>query len=141
MRARNPGHGFTLLWVWQKLVVYSGMSSGLRLYIWLAGASLGTALLWQHLVLPASSPQGFAIHFYQHVLGRIDGRPCPSYPVCSLYARQALHEHGLLLGSWLIVDRLIHEGGDLQGGSWRIIEGEKRLYDPLWRNDFWMGVK
>jgi len=115
-----------------------GQSSVLRLYVWLAGASLGAALLWQSVALPASSPQSYVIHFYQHMLGQMDGRACPSYPVCSVYARQAINQHGLLLGSWLALDRLIHENNDLQHGPWRVFEGEKRLYDPLWRNDFWI---
>ena len=114
------------------------LNSVVRLYIWLAGASLGAALLLQSVALPASSPQSYVIHFYQHVLGQMDGRACPSYPVCSVYARQAINQHGLLLGSWLALDRLIHENSDLQHGPWRVFEGEKRLYDPLWRNDFWI---
>lgn len=117
------------------------LSSVIRLYVWLAGSSLGAALLWQSVALPASSPQSFAIHFYQHVLGQMDGRACPSYPVCSVYARQAMNKHGLLLGSWLALDRLIHENDDLQYGSWRVFEGEKRLYDPLFYNDFWINMK
>jgi hypothetical protein len=109
------------------------------LYTGLGGLSLGLALLWQNaFALPASRPQGLVVMFYQHVTGRLDGRPCPSYPVCSAYARQAIDKHGLLLGSWLALDRLIHENDDLALGPWRIFEGQKRLYDPLSRNDFWL---
>jgi len=115
--------------------------TSLRLYAGMAGASLAVALLWQSFGMPAMTPQGTGIYFYQHVLHQLDGRPCPSYPVCSVYARQAITRHGLLLGSWLALDRLIHENNDLQHGIWQTFEGEKRLYDPLARNDFWIRGK
>jgi putative component of membrane protein insertase Oxa1/YidC/SpoIIIJ protein YidD len=117
------------------------MSSGIRLYAGLAGASLAVAMLWQSFTVQAVTPKGIAIHFYQHVLRQLDGRSCPSYPVCSVYARQAINQYGLLLGSWLALDRLIHENDDLQHGIWHEFEGEKRLYDPLSRNDFWLNIK
>ena len=88
--------------------------------------------------MPTTSPQLFAIHSYQQLIGDLDGRSCPAYPVCSLYARQALSEHGWLVGSWLMLDRLIHEAGDLKHGPRIVFEGERRLYDPLSRNDFWL---
>ncbi|MDQ6968859.1 MAG: membrane protein insertion efficiency factor YidD [Mariprofundaceae bacterium] len=109
--------------------------------LWYVGLMLSSILLlglWQQLRLPVSSPQSLAIHFYQHVLGKVDGRSCPSYPVCSVYARQAIQKHGWLVGSWLAMDRLIHESDDLKTDHWVIFEGEQRLYDPLNRNDFWL---
>ncbi len=118
-----------------KTVVTSG---SVRLYLGLALASLLLAWGWKSFSLPAGSPHLFGMHFYQHVIGRLDGRSCPSYPVCSVYARQALDEHGWLFGSWLIMDRLIHEADDLQHGPWIVFEGETRLHDPLSRNDFWL---
>ncbi len=75
---------------------------------------------------------------YQRWLGHLDGRPCPSYPVCSLYAKQALAMHGPLLGSWLMLDRLIHEADDVRRGPWVMAVDGQRLYDPLKRNDFWL---
>jgi len=75
---------------------------------------------------------------YQRWLGHLDGRPCPSYPVCSLYAKQALDMHGPLLGSWLMLDRLIHEADDVRRGPWVMAVDGQRLYDPLNRNDFWL---
>ena len=60
------------------------ISSGIRLYAGLAGASLAVALLWQALAVPTTTPQQIVMHFYQHVLRQIDGRACPSYPVCWL---------------------------------------------------------
>jgi len=111
-----------------------------RLYLILALISLIMAGVWQGMRFPVTTPQSFAIHFYQHGLGHLDGRSCPSYPVCSAYARQALQQHGWIIGSWLAMDRLIHENDDLSHsqGHEIVFEGEKRLYDPLSRNDFWL---
>jgi len=109
-----------------------------RIYTLLAVSALMLALGWRSIGLPNASPDMFGIHFYQHVVGDLDGRPCPSYPVCSLYAKQALSQHGWLVGSWLMLDRLIHEADDLQHGPWIVVEGERRLHDPLSRNSFWL---
>ncbi len=110
----------------------------MMLYAGIAVASLVLGLFWKNFDLPASSPQGFGIHFYQHVLGHLDGRACPAYPVCSVYAREAISEHGFLVGSWLMIDRLIHETDDLAVGPWIHRDGKTKLYDPLGRNDFWL---
>ena len=114
------------------------MLTGLRIYLLLAAASFAGALLWQATTPLLSKPEAIAMHFYRHVVGDLDGRSCGSYPVCSSYAAQAVHRHGLLVGSWLAMDRLIHEAGDMEGGVWITLDGESRLYDPLSRNDFWL---
>jgi len=112
------------------------------LYMLLAAGSFGFAMLWQVVLPPLSSgPESMVMHFYRHVIGQMDGRSCPSSPVCSLYATQAVNKHGLLVGSWLAMDRLIHEHDDIQLGHWLTVDGEERLYDPLTRNDFWLGIK
>jgi len=107
-------------------------------YGMLALCSLMLAGLWHAMSVPAGRPQDFALAFYQHVLGHLDGRSCPSYPVCSVYARESIAKHGPVLGSWLAIDRLIHEAGDVHGKSIIVVRGEKRFYDPLARNDFWL---
>jgi hypothetical protein len=108
------------------------------IYAGLAAISITLAGIWQLASLPGGSPAEFPLRYYQNIIGHLDGRSCPSYPVCSLYARQAVERHGLLLGSMLIIDRLIHEADDLEHAHWVLVEGEKRLYDPLSRNDFWI---
>jgi len=112
----------------------------MRVYLALATASLALAMLWQSLLLPATTTQTLPIFFYQHLIGSLDGRSCPSYPVCSVYTHQAMQHYGLLLGSWLMLDRLIHEGDDLQRGPWIIVDGKMRLHDPLERNAFWLDI-
>jgi len=108
------------------------------LYAVLAAASLPVAWLWQVAGLPPHDPAAFPIQFYQRVIGPVDGRRCPASPVCSRYAREAIAAHGLWIGSWLTLDRLIHEGGDLREGRWVMVEGQRRLDDSLARNDFWL---
>jgi len=88
-----------------------------------------------------SGPQHVFMHFYRHGLGQMDGRSCPSYPVCSFYATQAVNQYGLLVGSWLAMDRIIHEHDDIQHGNWLRINGEERLYDPVARNAYWLKKK
>lgn len=118
------------------------MFSALKVYAILACSSLIAAILWHNMRLPVTTPQSFMIHFYQHSLGSVDGRSCPSFPVCSAYAREAFQYHGWLQASWLVMDRLIHEADDLQAdalvGHTIVVDGEGRLYDPLSRNDFWL---
>lgn len=104
----------------------------------LACISLGLALIWKQVSFPPMAPHQFGIHFYQHVVGELDGRSCGSYPVCSSYAKEAFAEHGWLIGSWLMLDRLIHEAGDAEQGPYIMVEGQRRLYDPLSRNDAWL---
>jgi len=111
----------------------------LRAYLFLATASLFLATGWVQTFHSASvAPQSFPIQFYQQVIGSLDGRSCPSFPVCSQYASQAINQYGLLIGSWLTLDRLIHEADDLQLGPWLYVAGTKRLNDPIKRNAFWL---
>jgi len=112
----------------------------LRVYLMLAAVSLVGGMFWSLDSAPrAATMQGLVAGWYPRLIGERDGRSCPSYPVCSLYARQAVMRHGLLLGSWIALDRLIHEGGDLVRGPFVRVRGERRLYDPLARNTFWLG--
>jgi hypothetical protein len=51
-----------------------------------------------------------------------------------------MQDYNVLVASWLILDRLIHEGDDLQRGPWLIVDGQMRLNDPLERNAFWLNM-
>lgn len=115
------------------------MAVGVRIYLTIAAASLAVAVLWQSATPLMLKPEGVVMHLYRHVIADLDGRRCASYPVCSGYAAQAIASHGFLYGSWLAMDRLIHEAGDMERGVWIVVDGEQRLYDPLSRNDFWLG--
>jgi len=125
----------------QAVVSLAVLRSCSGFYGLLAAGSFAMAMLWQSMLPAMGSPEHFLMHFYRNAIGQLDGRACPSYPVCSLYATQAVHKHGLLVGSWLAMDRIIHEHDDLQRGQWLSVDGEERLYDPLSRNDFWLSGK
>lgn len=76
--------------------------------------------------------------FYNKVLTSIDGRDCPSYPPCSQYALQAFNRHGFMIGSLLVIDRLIHEGDEIKLNNIVLLPSGPKIYDPLSDNDFWI---
>ena len=56
------------------------------------------------------------IRIYQIFLSPLIGQTCRFHPTCSYYAISALKQHGLLIGSWLSVKRILkchpmHPGG------------------------------
>ena len=78
--------------------------------------------------------------FYSKFLSPANGPGCPSYPSCSTYARQSIKKHGALLGSWLTIDRLIHEHSELDMGLriTRQNDGRAFVLDTLQMNDPWL---
>jgi putative membrane protein insertion efficiency factor len=46
------------------------------------------------------------IQLYRWTLSPFLGRFCRFQPTCSVYAQEALREHGALSGSWLTIKRL-----------------------------------
>jgi putative membrane protein insertion efficiency factor len=78
------------------------------------------------------------VRFFQKFISPVDSPRCPMYPTCSSYALQALHRHGSVLGSFLTVDRLLHETSPAEQTI--PLEGFERIryYDPLEANDFWL---
>ncbi|MFW6387601.1 MAG: membrane protein insertion efficiency factor YidD [Thermodesulfobacteriota bacterium] len=78
------------------------------------------------------------VRFFQKFISPVDSPRCPMYPTCSTYALQALRRHGPVLGSFLTVDRLLHETSPEEQTI--PLEGFERIryYDPLDANDFWL---
>lgn len=78
------------------------------------------------------------VRFFQKFISPVDSPRCPMYPTCSTYALQALHRHGPVLGSFITVDRLLHETSPEEQSI--PLEGfeRTRYYDPLNANDFWL---
>nr|WP_246347367.1 membrane protein insertion efficiency factor YidD [Desulfurispira natronophila] len=77
------------------------------------------------------------VRLYQRTASRVDTDRSKSYPVSSLYAIQALDQHGWWRGIFLTADRLIREV-DSTSNPRRIYEdGRQYLYDPLERNVWW----
>jgi len=82
-----------------------------------------------------------AVLLFQKYISPVDGQRCAMYPTCSSYSLQALRKHGPLIGVFLTVDRLYHEGDPIEQqhpiNKWGYI----RFYDPLENNDWWLGHK
>ncbi|WP_321372307.1 membrane protein insertion efficiency factor YidD [uncultured Desulfuromusa sp.] len=78
------------------------------------------------------------VQLFQKYISPVDGQRCAMYPTCSAYALQALRKHGPLIGVFMTVDRLYHEGDPIEQlhpiNKWGYI----RFYDPLENNDFWL---
>jgi hypothetical protein len=100
--------------------------------------ALAASQPWSHETpSPAASFFRLLVTFFQRVISPVDGDRCPSYPTCSAYSIQAYEQHGAVLGTLMTVDRLFHE--DSEGEFSPIIEvhGVRRIYDPVWANEFW----
>ncbi|MGM0416535.1 MAG: membrane protein insertion efficiency factor YidD [Thermodesulfobacteriota bacterium] len=78
------------------------------------------------------------VRFFQRFISPVDSPRCPMYPTCSTYALQALQRHGPVLGSFITVDRLLHESSPEEQNIPLQGFGRTRYYDPLDANDFWL---
>jgi len=91
-----------------------------------------------HQPIQAWTPANIPLLSYRTFFTTLDGRDCPSWPVCSAYAAQAMQHYGVALGSWMMLDRLIHEHDDVRSAPHVLIAGEARVYDPLQNNTNWL---
>jgi hypothetical protein len=92
----------------------------------------------EHQPIQAWTPASIPLLTYRTFFTALDGRDCPSWPACSAYATQAMQRYGVGLGSWLMLDRLIHEHDDVRLAPLVLIAGEARVYDPLYNNTHWL---
>jgi len=79
-----------------------------------------------------------AVQLFQEYISPIDGQRCAMYPTCSSYSLQAIRKHGSLMGIFLTVDRLYHEGDPIEQQHPINKYGYIRFYDPLENNDWWL---
>ena len=86
---------------------------------------------------PAKLPFLWALKFYQNVISPIDGDKCGMYPTCSGYSVRAINKHGAFIGVMMTVDRLFHEGTEMEIAPLIEKYGYVRFYDPVENNDFW----
>jgi putative component of membrane protein insertase Oxa1/YidC/SpoIIIJ protein YidD len=73
-------------------------------------------------------------------LARFQGPRCPHRPSCSAYALEAVSAHGMLVGSWLTVNRL-YRSGHAPGHRPLQRDPEGLLRDPLDDADFWLSAR
>jgi putative membrane protein insertion efficiency factor len=60
------------------------------------------------------------IRFYQRFLSPLKPPTCRFYPSCSHYSYQAIQKHGIWVGGWLAIKRILKCGPWNKGG-----------YDPV----------
>lgn len=83
-----------------------------------------------------------AYKLYSQHLTKIDGARCPCRPTCSRYAVLAARKHGLLIGMWMTLDRLMLSTDETRSSSLRSLPlrdfGQGQMYydDPVEENDF-----
>ncbi|MFA4843697.1 MAG: membrane protein insertion efficiency factor YidD [Candidatus Margulisiibacteriota bacterium] len=58
----------------------------------------------------------YLLTIYQKVKPRIFGMSCRYYPTCSSYAIEAIQKHGLIIGLYLALKRLIRCNQYFPGG-------------------------
>lgn len=78
------------------------------------------------------------VRFFQKFISPVDSPRCPMYPTCSAYALQSLRRHGAVVGTFLTVDRLLHETSPEEQNTTLDRFERTRYYDPLDSNDFWL---
>lgn len=71
----------------------------------------------------------FFLRAYQCTISPLLGSCCRFYPSCSEYAIQAVQQHGLLYGIYLIFRRLLRCHPGCQGGFDPIPEIKKHVND------------
>lgn len=88
-----------------------------------------------------SSGYNGLVSFYRGPLNHLSAvrrGSCPMYPSCSEYSRQAVADHGPLIGWIMTIDRLLRCGRNELDTAQRIfVNGQWKFYDPLWANDGW----
>jgi hypothetical protein len=90
---------------------------------------------------PSTGIFDFGYQFYVRGLTQIDGPRCEHRPTCSRYSFQAVSRHGVVLGSFLAVDRLMRgsQSSALRRlPIYRVYEGRIYFYDPVEANDFFL---
>jgi len=101
------------------------------------GAPASSQQRSQETPSPAASFFRLLVTFFQRAISPVDGDRCPSYPTCSVYSIQAYEQHGAVLGTLMTVDRLFHEDSEAEFAPIIEVHGVRRIYDPLWANEFW----
>ena len=110
------------------------------LYIFCGAAFAGqnVAIAKNNNSYQTANPVVYPVKFFNKYISGADGNRCQMYPSCSKYCIEAFNKHGALLGWIMGSDRLVRCGRDeVKLSAPILINGEKRIYDPVSNNDFW----
>jgi hypothetical protein len=75
------------------------------------------------------------LKFFQEYLSPTDGPRCALYPTCSEYSQHAVRKYGLLRGTVMTFDRILHEPDERRLKPAELIKGAYRVRDPLSENE------
>ena len=107
-----------------------------------ASAQVKHAEKKENKTINENNPGSYVVSLFRRYVSPVDGDRCPSYPTCSSYSIKAFKKHGFIKGWLMTVDRLIHEGSEEKKVSpVVIVDGIKKIYDPVENNDFWWHKK
>jgi len=81
-------------------------------------------------VLPKLALQTL-VRGYRYFVSPLLPQACRFHPSCSVYAEQALQDHGALRGGWLTARRLCRCGPWCAGGFDPVPEGKIAAHTPL----------
>jgi len=93
---------------------------------------------------PSAAPESFFINgigLYQRYISPVIGNRCQMYPSCSAYSILAIKKHGILIGTIMTFDRLIHEIGESSRAPICKHNDRFLFYDSVEENDFWWADK
>lgn len=82
-----------------------------------------------------------AFKVYSRFITKIDDARCEHHPTCSRFARDALRKHGVVIGAFLAIDRLVRGSRssvlrDLK--LYKVEDGKPYFDDPIEDNDFFL---
>lgn len=107
-----------------------------------ASAQVKHAEKKENKTINENNPGSYVVSLFRKYISPVDGDRCPSYPTCSSYSIKAFKKHGFIKGWLMTVDRLIHEGSEERKVSPVVmVDGIKKIYDPVENNDFWWHKK
>ena len=72
-----------------------------------------------------------SVRFFQKWISPIDGPRCNFSPTCSQFGYEAVHDHGVLLGTTITADRLMRCGYWTEAGKEYVQLENGTLYDPV----------
>ena len=92
-----------------------------------------------------TDPLSLMSRFYRGPLNHLSAvrsGECPMYPSDSEYSLQSIQKHGMWAGWIMSMDRLMRCGRDETKLSPEVfINGKRKIYDPVGKNDFWWSDK